>query len=205
MGLFSVSYQDLPGRGVIAQGGLKFRASEESLRRYFAPILPYVSLEDLIGEAVFWVLAPSTVAIWTFPCLLYFKGLGLAIAWTIGINIALHVVHLFVYVRALNYLIFVLSNRLLQLLAYVVVGTVFGLTGHLAWTIALGIAFLFYAVGLDVICFGVLIFPFHYLFVALPTSDQVLRRVGWYHGSKHGENPRDWKMYPTQEENRGNQ
>jgi len=86
MGLFFVDYQNVPGQCVYAKGGLKFRADEEALRRYFAPILPYVSLNDLIGEAVFWVLLPSSLAIWTFPFLLYYRGGVLAVVATLVLS-----------------------------------------------------------------------------------------------------------------------
>ena len=71
MGLFSVYYDNIPGRCIIAQGGLEFHCDEASLYEYFDSILSYVSLSDLIGEAVFWFLMPSSLAIWAFPVLLY--------------------------------------------------------------------------------------------------------------------------------------
>ena len=79
MGLFSVNYQNVPGQCVYAKGGLKFRADEDKLRHYFSPILPRISLNDIIGEAVFWSMLPSALAIWIFPILLYFKGILFAL------------------------------------------------------------------------------------------------------------------------------
>ena len=199
MGLFSVDYQDVPGRGVIAQGGLKFRASEESLCHYFAPVLPYVSLNDLIGEAVFWILMPSTVAIWTFPFFLYSEGLPSALVWTLAVHLVAKVVHLLVYIKPLNYLVFVLGNGILQGIAYLVAAVVCALTGHLPWAVALVGVFLAYAVGVADICVGILTFPVN-RFVGLPTSDQLLRLIAWYYGRKHGQDQSNWKMYEKEDE-----
>lgn len=197
MGLFAVEYQDVPGRGVFAYGGLKFRASEQSLRRYFAPVLPFISLNDLIGEAVFWILMPSTIAIWTLPLLLYLKGLPWALIWTFGLYVLSHIVHLFVYIKPLNYLVFILGKRMLQLVAYVVLAIVFAFTGHISWTITLAAVFLFYVVGLDVVFVSVLTLPLN----SLPTSDQLLRLIGWHYGRKYTkDDPTKWKMFDGTEE-----
>jgi hypothetical protein len=199
MGLFAVQYQDIPGVGVIAQGGLKFRAREESLCHYFAPILRFVSLNDLIGEAVFWIRMPSTIAIWAFPLLLYLKGFPPALVWIFGLHILAHVIHLFVYIKPLNYLVFILGNTVLQFLAYVVLAVLCALTGHVTWAIALAGVFLFYAVGLSEIFVTILTFPM-YLLVSLPTSDQLLRLIGWYYGRKYTkDDPTKWKMFDETE------
>jgi len=191
MGLFAIDYQDVPGRGVIAQGGLKFRAREESLCRYFATILPFVSLNDLIGEAVFWSLMPSTAAIWTFPLFLYLKGFPSALVWMLAVHLLAQVTHLLVYIKPLNYLVFVLGNRALQIVAYLIVGIVYGLTGHITWAIALVAVFLLYALGLPEIVIGILTFPVS----RLPTSDQLLRLIGWHYGRKHGQDTNEWRMF----------
>lgn len=118
MGLFSVDYQNVPGQCVYAQGGLKFSADEEALRRYFSPILPYVSLNDLIGEAVFWVLLPSSLAIWTFPFLLYYQGGVLAVVATLLLSTFVGIVHQYVNLRSINYWVFIFGNRLLWLVVW---------------------------------------------------------------------------------------
>jgi hypothetical protein len=195
MGIFAVEYQDVPGRGVITQGGLKFRASEPSLCRYFAPILPFVTLNDLIGEAVFWFLMPSTIAVWSFPLLLYLKGLPWALIWMFGLYIFAQVFHLFMYVKPLNYLIFILGNRILQLVAYFVIAIVFMLKGYIAWAISLAAVFLFYAVGVSEIIAGIFTFPVN-RFVGLATSDQLLRLIGRHYGRKYTQDdPTNWKMF----------
>jgi hypothetical protein len=199
MPLFAVEYQDVAGRGVIAQGGLKFRASEQSLRHYFAPILPFVSLNDLIGETVFWILMPSTIAIWAFPPLLYLTEFPWALVWMFGLYILLQVVHLLLYIKLLNYVVFILGNKVLQFIAYVVLVVASALTGHIAWAIALAAVFLFYAVGVSEIFASILTFPMN-RFVGLPTSDQLLRLIGWYYGRKYTQDdPTTWKMFEDTE------
>lgn len=193
MGLFSVDFQDVPNRGVIAQGGLKFRATVEYLNSYFDPVLQYVSLNDLIGEAVFWFLMPSTIAIWAFPFFLYFNGLPSALVWTLGVHLVAEATHLLVYIKPLNYLVFVLGNKILQGVVYLTVAVVCAVTGHISWTAALIGVYLAYALGLADLCVGILAFPVN-RFVGLPTSDQLLRLIGWHYGRKHGQDPLNWKM-----------
>jgi len=103
MGLFAVDYRNVPGQCVYAQGGLKFRADEEALRRYFSQILPYVSLNDLIGEAVYWVLFPSSLAVWTFPFLLYFQGLAFTLVTVAVLFLVAGIAHQYMYSKSLNY------------------------------------------------------------------------------------------------------
>ena len=108
MGLFSLNYQNVPGQCVYARGGLKFRADEDKLRRYFSPILAHISLNDLIGEAVFWTMLPSALAIWIFPILLYFKGILFALITTLILYLVTEIGHLIFYSKPLNYIVFVL-------------------------------------------------------------------------------------------------
>lgn len=194
MGLFAIDYEDVPGRGVIAEGGLKFRASEEYLRRYFAPILPFVSLNDLIGEAVFWSLTPGTMAVWAFPLLLYREGLRSALLLTLAVHASWEIVFQLVYIRPLNYLTFALGNRLLQAVGYLIAGIVCASTGHLGWTFALIGVLVAYTLALPDLVVGVVTFPFNLFFVKLPVSDHLLRLVGWYHARKHGQDPMSWTM-----------
>jgi hypothetical protein len=111
MGLFSIDYKNVPRQGVYAHGGLKFRAGENSLSRFFAPILSYVSLNDLIGEAVFWVLLPSTLAVWTFPLIFYRIELIIVAP---ALYVLARIFQMCIYLKLLNYLIFVFANKLLQ-------------------------------------------------------------------------------------------
>ncbi len=195
MGLSAVEYRDVSGRGVVAQGGLKFRASEQSLSRYFAPILPFVTLNDLIGEAAFWILMPSTIAVWTLPLLLYLTGLPWALTWTIGLYLLAHIIHQLVYFKSLNYIVFMLGNRILQFVVYLFLAIVFANTNHLDWTITLAAMFLCIALGLDVIFVSPLTLVLN-RFVGLPTSDQLLRLIGWHYARKYTEDdPTKWKMF----------
>ena len=194
MGLFSVEYQDVPGQGVIAQGGLKFRAPEASLSRYFAPVLPYVSLNDLIGEAISWILMPATVAIWIFPLLLYLYDIPMALFIMLGVQVAAEILHQLVYIKPLNYITFYLGNKILQVVAYVVLALVFGFSGHGSWIIPLAGVFVYYAIGLGNVVMSILDL-FLAMFVGVPKSDQLLRLIGWHYGRKYtNDDPTKWTM-----------
>lgn len=194
MGLFAVEYQDVPNRGVVAQGGLNFRATEESLLRYFAPISLHVSLNDLIGEAVFWILMPSTIAVWIFPILLYLFDIPMAFFIMLGVQVVAEVLHQLVYIKPLNYLTFYLGNKILQVVAYVVLGIVFSFSGHGSWIIPLAGVFIYYAIGLDGVIMSILDF-FLAMFVGIPKSDQLLRLIGWHYVRKYtNDDPTKWTM-----------
>jgi hypothetical protein len=195
MGLFSVDYQNVPGQCVYARGGLKFRADENALRRYFSPILPYVSLNDLIGEAVFWVLLPSSFAIWTFPFLLYYYGGVLAVVTTLLLSTFVGIVHQYIYVKSINYLVFIFGNRLLWLAGYIVWALIFIFQGSSADVVFLGVWLIIFWLGLgDTIHSLFLPILFRKKFFSLPLSDQVLRTVGFYYGNKLGMDPFSWRM-----------
>lgn len=195
MGLFAVDYQNVPGQCVYAQGGLKFRADEEALRRYFSTILPHVSLNDLIGEAVFWVLLPSSLAIWTFPFLLYYQGSVFALVVVIVLFLLVGIAHQYIYLKPLNYLLFIFGNRLLQLAGYVVLAVIFIVAGSIANALIIGAWFILFALGLGDLLLGLLPILFRGKLFSLPQSDQVLRTVGIYYGAKFGEDPLSWRMY----------
>lgn len=195
MGFFWVEYQNVPGQCVYAKGGLKFRADEDALLRYFAPILPYVSLNDLIGEAVFWILLPSILAIWTFPIFLYSQGILFAIIATAVLYLIAEILTLIFYIKPLNYLVFIFANPLLKVAAYIVWAIILILSGSILEAIILGIYFLFFAFGLDVLMFGFLLIPLFVKLFSLAPSDQVLRNINWYYGRKFGLDPTEWKMY----------
>lgn len=194
MGLFSVSYQNVPGQCVYAQGGLKFRADEDKLRRYFSPILPHISLNDLIGEAVFWSMLPSTLAIWIFPFLIYSQGVPFALTVAIILYLVSEIFHMVFYLKPLNYLIFILGNQFLSLIFYIVWGAILIISGSMINAIILGVWFLFHTLGGNQIVFLLPLTPLLAKFF-LPPSDQILRNVGWYYGRKFGLDPTQWKMY----------
>lgn len=194
MGLFSLNYQNVPGQCVYARGGLKFRADENTLRRYFSPILPHVSLNDLIGEAVFWSMLPSTLAIWTFPFLLYFKGILFALITTAILYLIVEIGHLSFYLKPLNYIIFILGNNFLAFIVYLIWTAILIFSGSIERVIILGIWFVFFALGFSQLILLPLL-PILTKFFALPPSDQILRNIGWYYGRKSGFDPTKWKMF----------
>lgn len=196
MELFWVNYQNVPGQCVYAKGGLKFRGDEKALCRYFAPILPYVSLNNLIGEAVFWSLLPSTLAIWTFPFLiLYSQGILFAIVVAVALCLLLEVGHMTFYFKPLNYLVFILANPLPQLVVYIVWAVILIRSASVGKFIVLGVWFLFFKFGFDKLIFSPLLISLNEAHFSLPPSDTVLRNIGWYYARKFGIDPSKWKMY----------
>lgn len=196
MGLLWVNYQNVPGQCVYAKGGLKFRADEEALCRYFAPILPHVSLNDLIGEAVFWVLLPSTLVIWIFPFLLFYsQEMLFAIIVAVALYLLLEIGHMSFYLKPLNYLVFILANPLPQLILYIVWAVILIRSGSVDKFIVLGVWFLFFKLGFDKLIFSPLLISLNEAHFSLPPSDTVLRNIGWYYARKFGIDPSKWKMY----------
>jgi hypothetical protein len=212
MGLFSLDYKNMPGQCVYARGGLKFRADENALQHYFAPILPCTSLNDLIGEAVFWILLPSTVAIWTFPLVFYRADL---IIVTLALYVLARILHMSIYLKSLNYLVFIFCNPLLQFLFYTFLVIVFILNSSIiSWEplpaiLFLAAIFLFFHLGGDDFQFGLLMLllvshswfrPFTKKFLYLPPSDQILWNVGRFYRKKLGIKPMKMlrKNYPIQ-------
>lgn len=201
--LFSVDYKNIPGQCVYTQGGLKFRTDEDALRRYFAPILSYVSLKELIGEAVFWSMLPSALAIWVFPFLLYTQGVLFAVITTIVLYLIAEIGHIIFYLKPLNYIVFVLGNNLLSLVVYIIWVAILILSGSIVETVILGAWFLFFALGLNQIIFLFPLIPILAKLFSLPPSDQVLRNIGWYYAKKLGIDPSKWKMYERETSNGG--
>ena len=199
MGLFAVEYEDVPGQGVIARRGLKFHATQESLSRYFAPILPFVSLNDLLGEAVFWSLMPSTIAVWAFPVLLYLYGPFFGVVLTLALQIVAEVADELVYIKSLNYFVF-WGNATVQFVAYVIMAVVCAFSGHVAWALVLAGVFIFYASGLNEVLFTLLGLVLA-MFVGLSQSDQLLRLIGWHYGRKYTrDDPTKWRMFDERSE-----
>jgi hypothetical protein len=193
VGLFSVDYRDVKDQCIYAKGGLKFRADETRLRNYFSSILTKVTLNDLIGEAVFWILFPASLVILVFPVLLFFKGTVFAVVTSIVLYLILDFLHMILYIKPLNYFVFIFGNRILQFLYYIVWGVVFYRINDIGSIFILGTFILAFCLGLDRLISGiVLFFPYAKLFS--PHSDQILRNVGWYYGRKYGQNPSSWKM-----------
>jgi hypothetical protein len=202
----------MPGQCIYARGRLKFRADEDALQHYFAPILPCISLNDLIGEAVFWTLLPSIVAIWTFPLFFYRADL---IIVTLVLYVLARILHMTIYLKPLNYLVFILCNPLLQFLFYAFLVIIFILNNSIiSWEplpaiLFLAAIFLFFHLGGDELNFGLIILAFlsHAWFrpltrkiLYLPPSDQILWNVGRYYRKKLGIEPTEMlrKNHPIQ-------
>lgn len=203
MGLFELDIQSGPNESTYA-GGVKFRASRLALESYFSPVLTYVSLNDLVGEAVFWMLLPWTFAIYLFPFLLFTKGLVFALFVTLISYLLLGLLHWFVYIRPINYLLFFFANPIPQIVLYIIFGVLFYLSGSYFEIISLVIALLFFRLGGgEILCF-IFFQPLYIIagiyyrrtgnYLLLPTSDQVLRTVGFYYAKKHKIDPRTFKM-----------
>ncbi|MFI5339710.1 MAG: hypothetical protein ACHQ7N_07720 [Candidatus Methylomirabilales bacterium] len=194
MGLFAIDYKNVDGQGVYARGGLKFRADEESLRRYFAEILPHVSLNDLIGEATVWLLLPSTTAFWLFPVLLYYLDISFAVCATAAVYLVATVSHFLIYSKPVNHLVLLFSQRVPRLIAYAGWATILLLKGLTMKAIVLGASYLFFGFGVEARMIATLLAPVYAKLFSLPPSDQVLRNVGWYYAEKHGIDPTTWRM-----------
>jgi hypothetical protein len=137
------------------------------LHHYFAPILSYIFLNELIGEATFWSLFPSALAIWVFPIFLYSKGILFALIATLILSIIAEMIHQVFYVKLIN---FILTNKLLALIVYFVLTIVLIRFNSLKQVIVLIEWRLFSISGLIEIIF----FPIDLIlvkFFGLPKSD----------------------------------
>ena len=193
MGLFAVDYQNVEDQCVYAQGGLKFRADEDRLMNYFKPILSKVTLNDLIGEAVYWTLLPQVLIILIFPFLLSIKGFLFAGLLSLAFYIVLDFLHLNYYFKFFNYFSFIFGNPIMQVLYYLAWGVIFYKTQRVINIYVIGSFLLLINLGLFKFFSSIILFyPVSKYF--LPPSDQVLRKVGWYYGRKNGQNPTTWTM-----------
>ena len=194
MGFFTVEFKNVAGQGVFAQGGLRFRADEESLRRYFAPILPHISLNDLIGEATSWLLLPSAISFWLFPVLLDALDISVAVVATAAIYLVATLSHFLAYSRPVNYLVLLFSQKIPRLLFYAGWAALLILRGFTMKAAVLGGAYLLFGFGVEARMVATLLAPLYAQLFSLPPSDLVLRNVGWYHAARHGVDPTTWRM-----------
>jgi hypothetical protein len=195
MGLFWLDYKNVPGQGVYAQGGLKFRFTEETLKEYFGPILSYVSLNDLIGEAVFWTMLPTYLAVYIFPFILYYKGILVSIVTAAVVFLIAEIYHLSFYNKPLNYLAFFLGSTLPQSILYAVFLVLFIRSGSVAKIAVLVVQFLASFLGIYQVFAFIIDFPLVIInrayfqktkeFLFLPSSsDQILINIGRYYAKK---------------------
>jgi hypothetical protein len=179
MGLFKLPYKNVPDFGISARG-IKFSKDEEYLRNYFAPILDFISLNDLIGEAVFWLLFPGTICFYLFLVCLIFLGPLASILIALGAYVALDFLHHLIYFKPLNYIVFALGNPIPKIIMILITSIIFYKTGNTIYILYAG---LWYFLGdfLEQIA----IIPFRMIYLkfifSLPTNDQVLRNVGLYY------------------------
>lgn len=202
MGLFSLQFRNVPDEAIYAEGGLKFRADERALRRYFAPILSRVSLNDLVGEAVFWVHLADTASIWAFPILLYVRGPSAAFVGAALIFLVAEMASRAIYIKVLNYTVFVLGNRALQLFAYGAFAVWLWIHGSTGGALALAFWLGIFWFGAAQFLGGLLLLPIHRILFSLPPSDQALRNVGFYHGVRIGLDPLKCRMHGNDDDGR---
>ncbi len=179
--LFAVEFRDVPGKGVVAARSLRFQDNEQALRRRYGAVLQNVSLNVLLGEAALWVLWPSTIAIWTFPLLLWRLSIDIAILAAIGVFLAIQITHMMFYRRWLNYAAFVLANRALQVVAYAVCAGLFWSHGTPRKAIAAAVWLALIAAGMVQVIFVVPFLPVLKSFFAQRPADQALQNVARYH------------------------
>ncbi len=194
--LFAVTYRNVPGKGVFAQGGLKFQTEESAMRRQYAAVLRTAPLEVLLGEASLWVLWPSTAAIWAFPLLLWRFSTDVAVLAAIGLFLAVQIAHMLFYRQWLNYAGFVLGNRALQGLVYAGSAAGFWFSGQWMKALALAAWLLLMATGVVQVVFTVPFLPLlTRLFSARP-ADQALWNVACTHARRTGIPVRDLQSAP---------
>lgn len=184
--LFSVEFRSIAGKGLFAAGGLKFQDDEPALRRRYGFLLKLVPLDVLLGEAALWVLWPSTAAIWAFPFLLWPLAIDRAVLAAIAVFLAVQVAHMLFYAQRLNYAVFVLGNRALQVILYAAGALFFWHAGAITKIIALAGWLLLMATGILQVIFVVPFLPLlKYWFDRRP-ADQALRNIARYHARRAG-------------------
>ena len=187
--LFAVEFRNVPGKGLFASGGLKFKTDEATLRRQCAPLLDRVSIHTLLGEASLWVLWPSTAAIWVFPFLVWRLSIDWAILASIGVFLAVLVLNMLFYSRRLNYGVLVLGNRALQGVAYAGFAVAFWRTGMPVKIVALAAWLLLMALGVVQVIFVIPFVPLLKRVFARSPADQALRNVARHHARRAGIRP----------------
>jgi len=174
--LFAVAYRNVPGKGLFASGGLKFQ-EEAALRREYGRVVERMGLEALIGEAAVWVLWPSTAAIWIFPWLLWLWRADAAVLASVGVFLVVQAAHMLFYARWLNYVGFVLANRLLQAVAYLGFVAAFWAAGSKAKAAGVTAWLVLMALGAAQVVFLAPFVPLLKVFFRRSPADQALMLV----------------------------
>ena len=173
---FAVEYRTIPGKGLFAAGGLRFKTEESDLRRDY-PGLDGVPFARLLGEAALWVLWPSTAAIWAFPVFLWRLRIDYALLADIGLFLAVQLVTMLFYSPSLNYTLFVLGNRPLQTGVYLVWGILFWRAGAPTRIVPLAVWFLLMAFGVAQVIFVTPFLPLLRVLFSRAPADQALRHI----------------------------
>ncbi|MBI3664982.1 MAG: hypothetical protein HY236_01955 [Acidobacteria bacterium] len=184
--VFAVEYRNVPGKGVFARGGLKFRSDEAALRQQYRAVLEKVSLETLLGEAALWVLGPSTAAIWAFPPLLWRLPVDRAVIYSGALFLLLQVAQMLFFSRRLNYVLLVLGNRALQVIVYAASALAEWRMGAPWKAVALAVWLALMATGVVQVLFTVPFTPILKRLFELGPADQALRNVAQRHARRLG-------------------
>lgn len=182
--LFAVPFRSVPDKGLFAAGGLLFEGQEADIRREHAAALRKASLETLLGEATLWVLWPSTVAIWVFPFLLWKLPVDRAVLADVGVFLGVQIAHMLFYARWLNYALFALGNRAVQVMAYAAAGGWFWIAGQRGKIVALAAWLAFMALGVLQVIFVTPFLPLLKAVLSRRPANQALRNVARYHARR---------------------
>jgi len=178
---FTLHYRRVPGKGLFAAGGLRFRTEEADLCRDHPALLDRVPFARLLGEAALWVLWPSTAAIWAFPALLARLSVDYAILADIGLFLAVQVVTMLFYARPLNYALVLLGNRPLQAVVYLVWAVWMWRSGVPGKIVALAVWFPLMAFGIAQVIFVTPFLPLLKVLFSRAPADQALHQVARRH------------------------
>lgn len=82
-------------------------------------------VHDLIGEAVFWMHVADTASVRALPMLAHACDMHTALVAAAVVYLAAELLSRALYLKAFNYIVFVLGNRVLQIVAYGVFAVLF--------------------------------------------------------------------------------
>jgi len=181
MGLFELPYENIADDGILAKGEIKFAGDEQYLQSYFSKIQVSVSLKDLVGEAVFYLIFPGTVCFYLFIICLIFLNLKTCLLIALSTYIALDFIHRLIYIKPINYIIFVIGHPISKIIMIIIASIMFYIAGN-PMRILYACLWYFLAGFLE----NMIIIPFEMLYskllFSLPKNDQILRNVGLYYG-----------------------
>lgn len=171
------------------QGGMKIGFSRQELEDYFNVLLEKRSLEQMIGETAYWVLIPSTIAVYSFPVLLLISNSLLwAVLGSFGFMMSFSVLNQSIYNYVFNrYIVRPVSHAVPKVMLMTASGVYFYWSG-LGVITALFPLFWYFVIDripiLYLLCELLLIKTKSWLY-KLPDPDGVLRQVGWYWARKY--------------------